>query len=280
MHLASLLYLPPVTVAPQRTSACLANLAHWKHKYPLYVYSDARWHSSLWRWLGQAGPVRFFPCVNPEVVKSETVHHVPKLAYLIGLGIAVDMGATHFCTLETDTRVWGDNWDEAIFDEFLAQGENKVLGGTMFVWHPFNDGLDYALEFTDFFQSANCGFMKERYPVPRVFVYGGKGSCTHHKPCAYPNGALSIAKTEFVVRCFGHRDPRHAAQEGSAWDAHLGHFILEDYGASGYRRLAPLRSVYSVYGDLLSSSGMRQEMLRSGQVRGVHQIKDAWPAVP
>jgi len=279
MKLASLLYLPGLTVSPERTGACLANLARWKHAYPIFVYSDSEWHSSLWKLLGAAGPMEFFKCGNPEVVKTDTVHHVPKLAYLMGLEIAIAQGLTHFLTLETDCRVWGDNWDEAIFTEFLEQGDDKVLGGTLFVWHPFNAGLDYAQEFTAFMQVANLGFQKRLVSLPNVFVYGGRGSCEKHKTCAYPNGAGSIAKTSFVQQVFGHREIKVAAQEGSAWDAHLGFGLFDIYGPNGYTRLAPLRNVFSVYGDLLTSEQLRLNLLTLGQVRLAHQVKSAWSGV-
>jgi len=281
LNLGSLLYLPGLSVTPERTAACLANLARWKHKYPIYIYSEREWHPSLWRMIGG---IEFSQCENPEVVRSETVHHVPKLAYLMGVQIAANAGLELFLTLETDSRVWGDNWDEAIFDEFLAQQESAqtemVLGGTMFVWHPFNDGLDYALEFGTFVEKfiarRGSGVENGAIKVPNMFIYGGRGSCSTHHVCAYPNGAGSVARTSFVQRVFGPRAIKLAAQEGSAWDAHLGYGLFESYGPQGYRRLAPLNTVFSVYGDLLTSEGMRIGLLTSGQCRLAHQIKSDW----
>lgn len=280
MKLASLLYLPSLNVAPERTGAALANLAYWKHKYPIYVYSDAHWHPSIWRLLAESGPMKFLPCANPEVVKSEVVHHVPKLAYLMGLRIAIENAVDFFLTLETDTRVWGDNWDERIFDEFFSHGERGVLGGTVFVWHPFNGGMDYALEFTGFIQGANWNFQKQAMPVPKVFVYGGQGSCEARRTCAYPNGGGSICKTSFAQSVFGHRELKAQAQEGTAWDAHLGYGLFDQYGANGYTRLIALNSVFSVYGDLLTNEGFRAKLLMTGQCALVHQIKSRWKAIP
>ena len=67
LNLGSLLYLPGLSVTPERTAACLANLARWKHKYPIYIYSEREWHPSLWRMI--AG--------EPSVVVATTSVSVP-----------------------------------------------------------------------------------------------------------------------------------------------------------------------------------------------------------
>lgn len=270
MKLCSLCYLPKLHIAPERTGAFLANLLRYKHRYPIIVFSDAEWHSSVIRALE---PAKLFKAHDPEAVRGEVWHHVANYVYLQGVQMVEAEGVDYFLMLETDCRVHGDYWDEAIFDDFFDQPGEKVLGGTLFAWHPFNNGLDYAVEFTRLMNEANVNFHKKPVPVPNVFVYGGRGSCEQHRVSAYPNGALSIAKTAFVREAYGNRDIRLAAQEGSAWDAQLGYHLFEIYGAAGYRRLASLTTVFSTYGDLITNESTRLYMLRCGQVRGVHQVK-------
>jgi len=269
-NLASILYLPRLHVSQDRTGAFLENLLRYKHRYPILIYSDAPWHESLTKALE---PAKFFKCIDPETAKTEMCGAaVPNYVYLQGVQIVLDQGIDYFLVLETDCRVKGDYWDDEIFDEFLTH-DDPVLGGTMFVWHAFNFGMDYAMEFLRFAETCNVKCWRKTVPAPNLFLYGGRGSCEKHRVSAYANGALSIAKTAFVKEAYGNRDIKLAAQEGSAWDAQLGYFLFEVYGPAGFRRLAPLDSVFSVYGDLLTAEQERLYMLRCGQVRGIHQVK-------
>lgn len=270
---ASILYLPKLHVAQERTGAFLANLMSYRHKYPILVYSDASYHESIIRKLA---PAQFFPAKDPETVKGEVAAAVPNYVYLQGASIARQQGVDYFLVLETDCRVKGDNWDERIFEEFFQGANEPVLGGTLFVWHPFNFGMDYAQEFLRMYDRVSPGWMKANYPVPPVFIYGGRGSCESHRVCAYPNGALSVAKTSFVWEAYGNRDIRLAAQEGSAWDAQLGYFLFELYGPAGFRHLSRIPSVLSTYGDLLTQESLRCYLLTSGQVQAIHQVKSDW----
>jgi len=274
MKLASMIYLPGLAVAPERTAAALANLAQFKHRYPIHFYSEADWHPSAF--LNQ-GDHTFTRIDNPEVVKQEkNTVTVPKYVYLSGLAIMEAKGADFYLTLETDSRIYGDYWDEAIYAEMFDANDNPILAGTIFSWAPLNEDLDHANEFTDFFCEANAKFKKLAIKVPAVYVYGGKGSCNPAPQTAYPNGCLSICRTAFAREAFGYQGIIDVALEPTQWDPKLGYELFKRYGRKAYDRVVPLTTVLSLYGDLLTNEVFRQRLLLSGQVRGVHQIKSGW----
>lgn len=274
-NVCSLLYLPRPGVG--EPAAALANLNNYKRKWPLVIYSDHKWHPSSFD--DSKGPLSLHKCENPERVKDEIIHHCPKFIYLLGLRIVAELGFDHFLTLECDSRVHGDFWDEALFDEFFTNEcpSERLLGGTMFSWSPYNDDLDSALEFEDFFMRCQATAPKaQAIRVPSTYIYGGRGSCERGMRICYPNGCLSVAQTAFAQRSFQYRNIYSAATEGPAWDPSLGQAAFIEYGVQAYRRLVPMHRCFSTYGDLLSNEGLRRELLMSGQVVAVHQIKSSF----
>ena len=281
MRLASILYLPNASVSLQRTGGCLANLAAYRHKYPIYAYSEAPWHPSVFSNLGAC---TFSRIRDPEMVRNgNSTVEVSRFIYFTGLEMMEEAGMDYFMVLENDSRICGDNWDEELFDEFFAgavKGRDPAVGGTIFSWSPMNQEMNHALEFIRFFDRANKVVFGNKVWLPGCFIYAGgqAGSCEDRPGCCYANGALSIAKTSVIRSIFGIQDVISLCNgRGGNWDSEIGMGMFRLFGWKAYEHIVPMRKVFSVYGDKLTTEKQRINLLTSGQCRGVHQVKSSWP---
>lgn len=106
-----------------------------------------------------------------------------------------------------------------------------------------------------------------------VKAFGWKGSNDGSGSCVFPNGSLSIFKVDFLKSLLGKVSVVKAATDSSPWDMEVGKRAWEMLGDSVYNFCAQLTCSYSSYGNVISTEEERLELLRSGRVVAVHQIK-------
>lgn len=261
-----LCYLPRPSFQPALSA--FRNFTSFKTHYPLVFYTD----STEWP---EEGVIKLKGNIDKAVVNSrypngaENRWAANNLCFWSGIRIASSMGYTHALYLEVDCRVRGDGWDKVVYDEFQAAGPGKVLAGTMLTYNASNKDFDHAKGFNEFVQ-ANAG---KKWPI---CSYGGGGCDEQFEPVFMANGALGIYDLRWIAKRFDINNTVMLARGTTAWDLAVGRELIRDFGAQGFKKAVHLDSVYSLYKDRLLNEEQRIELLMSGKVVAVHQIKSNW----
>lgn len=268
MKLCSVAYLPPRSIG--HAEIFLGNLSKFPTKHPLLLLSD------------QDYPQRTGTIVAPEDARQFRDHSTGKMDFSINnciflrcMSEARKQGFTHAIYIECDSRVGVAGWDEQIFAEFFATGKPAMCGGSVVCYNPFNGGKEGADAFNELIRKHNT---KRNFPVaayqPQVKAFGFKSSADHSGSAIFPNGSLSVWDLAFYKDLLGAaKSAAQTAGEWGPWDMELGKLMWAKYRAGAYELVNHLKTVYSSYGDALTTEDERLEMLRAGTVVGVHQVK-------
>lgn len=254
MNPATILYLPPPH-AYKSATAILENLAKYPAKREMIIFSEHNYEL----------PGQIVLKISPEVVKGRTKFAINNLAWLTGLRIAKERGITHMICLEADCRV-GEGWDENIFDEYFNLGRPCIAAGTLAVYNPCASGLKAAKRW------ENLVARNVRKNVP-IATYGWMQGDQKGPSCVFPNGALSVQDVMWMEKYFPLNDTVKLAVELPPFDMAIGLKIWETFQEESYDVLGHLDCIYSGYGDALTTEEERLNMLRSGAVVGIHQVK-------
>ncbi len=209
---------------------------------------------------------------NPMALKN-----VP---FFCALKLAIKGGYSHFMFLETDCRVrhnrviTDDTWDQQVLREFeRKQQRSKVplIGaGTIVIYNPSNGGAAGYLRFQRLMGNCadHCRIMA---------IYGGKGAEDKSGSCIFPNGALGVYSVEQLTLLFPeigeHGGEVKLSHQCTAWDMEIGKRVWQKHADKAYDHLAQLWSIYSGYGNVLTTEEERLKMLTDGTVVAVHQVK-------
>lgn len=270
MKLGVVAYVPPPRFG--HPAQFLKNLAKFKPANELILYSDHDYHG-----------LRGIP--DPESIKSAHRFAVNNLIFFHGLRLAIQAKLDYMLYVEADSRVGVEGWDKVMFDEFFEDKfqsrvpDEPLLGGSIVCYNPYNGGRQSAEAFTEFVVNENGpdNYRKPvavRVPVPPI--YGHKGAADSTGSAVFPNGSLGIYSIELLKELFGKNEIVKLAQESFAWDMEIGKRFWKKYEWYSYRLVKNLKSVYSSYGEEITTEKERQDMLVSGQVVATHQIKSAW----
>ncbi len=269
MKLGVVAYVPPPKFG--HPAQFLANLAKFKPANELILYSDHDYHG-----------LRGIP--DPETIRNSHRFAVNNLIFFHGLRLAAQEKLDYMLYVEADSRVGVEGWDKVMFDEMfddtvMSGNGVPLLGGSIVCYNPFNGGRQSASEFTDFVIRENGpdNFKKPvAVRVPAAPVYGHKGAADGSGSAVFPNGSLGIYNVELLKELFGKNEIVKLAQESFAWDMEIGKRFWKKYEWYAYRLVKNLKSVYSSYGEEITTEKERQQMLTSGQVVATHQIKSNW----
>lgn len=260
VRLATIAYIPPPSFG--NPLQFLRNLDRFPTHYPLVLFSDHEYDRPNLIKLTQ----------SPEMVK-ETGNRwaVNNIIFYTALRIAIKSDYTHILYIESDSRVGRAEWDKVIFDEFFSH-KDMIMGGSLVCYSPCNHSMAVARKWTELIAKFNS---KRNYPIP---TYGAGGSVERGQPCFLVNGSLGVYSIDWMKRVFGDGlDTTPAlARASTAWDFELGVRLFNMLGLDVLDRIVHLSSVFSSYGDLLTTEQERQFMLHSGEKCAVHQIKSDW----
>ena len=315
MKLSVLCYLPPPEVNGTvfHTEVFLRNLEQNPPAMPLMLYSDHPWQipSSLKSDLLQLkmSPDKIIPKNHNFTLPNGTrnTFALNNLLFFTGLKLAKESGVNYMLYLEADCRVKGKGWDLKLWDEFFAHPVPAICGGTPVCYNPANSGPEGLARWLDFAnKNTRRNFPgKTILPVPPG-VYGFKGSSDDSGSCVFPNGAGGIysigwlseiyheavaypqvvamsarpqteVRSDWSSRLAAAAPPPAVAVAGStyAWDFDCGMQIWQRFGVQSYDVIANLPSLYSSYGDVITTEAERLEMLRTGACTCVHQVKSS-----
>lgn len=264
MKLCILAYVPP----PSRghPQVFMENVRRFKPggNIPILFYSDHPWAhlikiSSVEGFKGAknaAGQVNRFA--------------IPNIVFFTGVRIAMAHGITHFLFLEDDCRVGCDGWAEKMFDEAFSLPTPWIEAGSMVTYNACNFGRQGAIRYT---KSVVENFkVAPDQPLP---IYGWKGAAEFNPSCVFVNGALGIYNVSWISKLFDLDNTAKVAAQETAYDMAIGIKIWEKFGDRSYDLVQHTHTAYSGYGEVMTTESERMDMLRSGKVVAVHQVKSA-----
>lgn len=259
MRLGVLGYIPPPTYGCARTF--FNNVQAHPTAHELILFSDHDW----------PGTVKLKG--SPEQLKGARMangQHNPfalnNVLWLTALRICREKAITHMLYLESDCRVGVKHWDDQVFEEFFSIGRPLICGGSLAVYNPCN----YSAEAARRWATLVARNSRRNFPIP---TYGWLGAATQHPSCVFANGALAIYDVRWMQKYFNLDDTANMAVQGTAFDLMVGQLIWKDFEEDAYEVVGHVTSIFSSYGDILSTEPQRLQMLRDGTHVAVHQVK-------
>jgi len=286
-------YVPPPKLP--YAEPFLRNIRKHKTKNDLLLFSEHDW-PDVKRLQG-----------TPEILKNEKDRHnrdkawtMANLIFYTGIDMAVRAGYTHAIYVEADSRVKGDGWDARIFDEFFGLPMPAIIGGSMVIHNPATSGIVGLRRWDDTVRRNK----RRNFPIP---TFGDCGGCEKKDSCVFVYGSGMVIDLAWWSKLFAQEERDHDVQsipqvhqfgmtsrlprspaippENGFWpvklarnsrpfDVELGVRIWNLFGPDAYDVIANLTTIFSSYGDLLTSEDQRLSMLSDG-ANLVHQVKSA-----
>jgi hypothetical protein len=197
---------------------------------------------------------------NPAVSVS---NHASKFIFPQACKAALD-GFDEMMWVETDCQFSGDNWDDVLRHEHSGAGD-VVCSGTPVMWSTFYSKTKTAAAAIEY--ASNYHRL-----TGRVAAIEGT---LNDSPCVFPNGALSWYSRELMDECFVARMKSGLEQfaSGDQFDLECGRYIWSRFGENSFKKVGITPSSYSGCGDHWYSLNDRLQMLSSGKIVAVHQVK-------
>lgn len=256
MKFCTITYLPPAVKFP--TADFKANLQKHKTRYPLICFSDS----------AQDIPDLIqIPNPEPKGGGSYKPWFVNNRIFLTAVSIALKNGYTHFCYLEADCRVGRDYWDEVLWNEFCDYPMPIVTGGSMVAYNPCNADRAAAIRWLELLKNNTS---PSKLPIAH---YGWKAANLGTGACVFCNGALGVYSVSEMARLFDLTKTTTEAAKSNPWDQEIGFRMWERYGRDVYYLVGHLVSIFSGYGNVLSTEEERLHWLEQGRFVAVHQVK-------
>lgn len=269
MKLGILAYVPPPPFGC--AVAFLRNLQQFKTQEELILYSDYDYQDANF-YRPQNKPIMLPPEGAPHHARINEYGKtrpaaMSNMVWHVGLNVAKLNDLTHILYLEADCRVYGDYWDKRIWEEFFNYPFPCVMGGTVVAYNPVNGGRNY---FTAWQKKMVQLWSSTEFPL---VVYGAPPiAADSRRPAFYANGACGVYSMHWMTQIFDLKNMLDAAV-GRPWDYLIGEKLYEQFGEVSLELVAQLNSVYSAYGDEMGTEQSRLDLLRSGKVSAIHQVK-------
>jgi hypothetical protein len=261
MKLGIIGYVPPPSFGNPRVF--IDNLARYKHDNELLLYSDYNWPDTL-RLKGS--PESIIPMLEARPDGTKNKWAVNNFVFLTGLALAARSGFTHIIYLESDCRVGKHHWDSIMFEEHFALKNEPLCSGTLVCWNPMSGGMASAKRWNDLICKTN---KKRNFPIPTY----GVGASVKSTPSIFPIGALGIYDMTWMQKFFDLSKTMELAAHMHAWDFVIGDKIWAHFGLDSYDQVGNLQSVYSSFGDQITTEEERLGLVVSGKVTACHQVK-------
>ena len=289
MKLAIVGYAPPPSF--KGATQFHDNIQRFDRTHELILYSEHPW----------PGAIQL--ARSPDQLKqSKNKWTLSNAVFFAGLKIAMERDLDYMLYMEADSRVGCHHWDKVIIDEAMAHGPGDIVAwGSVVCYAPCNHTIEYMRRWQALIADANG--TRRNFPVP---TYGAGGSLERTKPCLLVNGAVGVYNVKAVAELLpGYagmdaqpsdpppkpfvspfmynlgatvRTPQvKYAEACTAWDWEIGKRLFDRHDTGVFDLIKLLGSVYSSYGDVITTEEDRQNMLLSGEFVAVHQVKSEWP---
>lgn len=259
MKLAVIAYVPPIQ--RYHPEVFVDNMRRWRSNCDLILFSE-NWPDTL------------KIAHSPEIIKSsanvsrpEQRWWVNNMIFFTALRIARKQGVTHMLYVESDSRAGRLNWADLAFEEFFKR-DGALIGGSMVVYNPCNAG-PLAAQYWAEVCALNT---RKNFPIP---TYGFKGAADSTGSCVFVNGSLGIYDMALMAELFNLDNTAVVSRDATAWDMEIGVKMWEKFGPDAYAKVAHLTSIFSSFGEVLTTEAQRMDMLRRGEFGAVHQVKSA-----
>lgn len=240
----------------------LENIRAFETAYPLLLYSFHDYGEGVLKIKADPEEIADGPNISPFAIQN--------FVNLTGFRIAKEHGADRVILLEPDVRVGDDRWDETI-NVGLESKPGALVGGSVIVHSPCNLDMEFARKWQDLIIANNS---RKNFPIA---TYGKSGMALKEDPCVFVIGALGIYSMEVLNGAFHNlENTRDTARKIFVWDKHVGTYLFEKYRHACFDKVAHINSIYSSFGNVLTSEDERKAMLNRGDVVAVHQIKSDW----
>lgn len=259
-------------IAPPNLSnadAFFENMRNFPTKHPLVIYSDFDYRPYWPKAMVLNGTV--------DIAKDEKNRMaINNLVFYVGLRIAANFQFTHVLILEHDCRVNCAGWDDVIWNEFLSKNPDAIMGGSMVVFNPCSYNREAGHHFENLLASS-----RDKRLMP-LSVCGTSQLAERRDSCVFPNGALAIYRMDWLLKTFPEvigTPERYIglSKASTTWDYEIGLRLWKEFKENTYQKVVNLESIYSGYGNVMSTEEERQRWLTEGKIVGVHQIKSQWP---
>lgn len=265
MKLGSILYLPP-TESYAHANAILENLDRFPSRYPVLVYSEHDY--------GHHGQILLK--LSPEVAREmdgvanqgQLDFRVANAVFITGMQLARRAGFSHIIYLENDCRVGRAGWDEIMFNEYFQLGRPTIAAGSLAFYNPANAGPAALRRW----QEVVAQNTRRNFPSP---TYGWVAAAVKHPSCVFPNGALSIYDMAWMQRFFALESAVKEGVNMGPFDMVIGEKIWDKFAEDSYDVVGSLRSIFSGYGEVVTTEAERLAWLRTGEIVAIHQVKSA-----
>ena len=192
--------------------------------------------------------------------------------FLKALEIAKAAGLDYYLFMESDSRVAGDQFDLWIFNDFFHRYPNGVAcAGTPVCWDMAAGGREFAKRVV-----SEAWRYQNSTGIP-VSFYSGKNPMDCSGGAYYPNGSLAVYETKAMNTIFAGFDVDivNLSRRLTAFDLALGRSLWNYHGANAVDHVGWLSSVYSAYGNCVTTEAERLQFLADKKFVAVHQVKGA-----
>ena len=201
-------------------------------------------------------------------------------AFLNAINICAARNITWMLYLETDCRVRNPRgptaapnvdviqyWDSIMFDQHFAWPQFPICSGTPVSWHCGAWGPDFEAKIRDY-----AARYEKASGLPMA-IEGGR--VKGDQPDLYPNGALGIYHVPAMQAVFEAelKDPERNAHQVHGFDQALGKRMMRALRERMIDHVGWHTCSYSGCGGRWFTLPQRLEMLNSGKVVSVHQVK-------
>lgn len=274
---AAFVYLPPLRVPGAHTF--MENLRKFPPAGDLVCFSD---HDHDWPGLlKMRAPLESLK--DAQFDEGTGSPHAGKVnpfamhngAFLVACKMAREQGRTHMLYLEADCRLGQAGWDQVIWDEFFNLGRVCIVAGTLSLYNGYSSGRENALRARELLSLKT----RHNIPVPSygwTWERGGFGAKDAAPPCVFPNGALAVYDLHWMTQLWNLDNLSHSARNNGPFDMAIGHKLVEMFGTQAFDVVGYLHSVYSGFGDVMTTHEERQKLLLDKKVVGIHQVKGDW----
>lgn len=259
MNLGTIAYCPPKGIL--NSDAFYDNITKSKAHHPLFLFSDdSRWNpSQLIKW--------------PEFPGRRPGWTINNFVFLKSLEIARAAKLDYYLFLESDSRVFGDGWDDIVLSEYFQRYPNGVAcAGSIVAWDVNAGGKEFASKVIE-----KAFRYQEAAGIPACF-YSGKNPNDCSGGCFYPNGSGAVFDTKAMLAIFSgfDLDILGYSKRITAYDLAIGRALWSYHGPRAVDYVGWLTKSYSGFGNCVVSYEERKRLLLSGQCSIIHQCKDDW----
>ncbi len=256
MNLGTVTYVPPPGVC--NSEAFFANISRVKARYSLYLFSDSpKWNpSQLVKW--------------PDFGAKKTPFTINNWIFFKALEIARAAKLDYFLFMESDSRVFGDDFDYLIFEDFFARyPEGIACAGTPVCWDVSAGGREFGKRVI-----SEAWMYQNATGIPMSF-YSGKNPMDCTGAAYYPNGSLAVYETAAMLKIFGGFDIDiiNFSKRLTAFDLALGRAIWNFHRENSADHVGWLSACYSAYGNCVTTEAERLQFLADKKFAATHQIK-------